>query len=101
MLFGRLTLIAAVPVLALIATAPGANAQFWRPAVVADRVEDRLDRIEDRIDRRVTTGRRDRIEDRIDRRENRYDRRRGPRASRISSRAERRWNRRLGFGWWR
>ena len=105
MRFSATTLI--IPALALImaATTTSASAQLWRPAVVADRVEDCLDRIEDRIDRRVTTGPLDRIEDRIDRRENRFDRRHGPRASRISSRissrAERRLNRRLGFGRWR
>ncbi|MEM7212694.1 MAG: hypothetical protein AAF479_12520 [Pseudomonadota bacterium] len=103
MRLGRMTLLAAVPLMALVMTAvaPTASANPWRAAVVADRVEDRLDRVEDRIDRRVTTGRRDRVEDRLDRRENRFDRRHGPRASRISSRAERRWNRRNGFGWWR
>lgn len=102
MRLGKISLILAAPLAAIVLTsATSAAAKPWRPAVVADRLEDRLDRIEDRVDRRITTGPRDRIEDRLDRRENRFDRRNGPRASRISSRAERRLNRRLGFGRWR
>ena len=92
--FAKYYLLASIGALLLTTAAPStADAAWWR-ARVADRIEDRLDRIENRIDERVDLGRRDRIEDRLDRREDRFDRRHGPRASRISSRSERRIQRR-------